>query len=147
MNNIEVSYPLSPMQQGMLFHNLYAPQSGVDIEQMIIGLHEELNVSAFEKAWQRVVKRHSILRTSFRWEGQNEPFQDVYSQVNLVLEQYDWRKFSTQEQAEKLDIYLQYDRQRGFVLTETPLMRLALFRMGDADYRCVWTFHHILLES
>jgi NRPS condensation-like uncharacterized protein len=68
------------MQQGMLFHSLYAQQSGVDIEQMIFALHENLNVSAFKQAWQRAVERHPVLRTSFHWEGDNEPLQYVHQQ-------------------------------------------------------------------
>ena len=36
--NIEDIYPLSPMQQGMLFHSLYEPQSGVYLEQMVCTL-------------------------------------------------------------------------------------------------------------
>jgi amino acid adenylation domain-containing protein len=147
MNNIEQTYPLSPMQQGMLFHSLYAPESGVDIEQMIINLHERLNVSAFERAWRRVIERHPVLRTRFRWEGLDEPLQDVHHRINLSLEQHDWRDFSDREQASQLEAYLQFDRQRAFRLTEAPLMRLVVFRVGEAGYQCVWTFHHILLDG
>lgn len=135
------------MQQGMLFHSLYAPQSGVDIEQMIMGLHESLNVSAFTQAWQRVVERHLVLRTSFRWEGLKKPQQDVWRQVNLPITQQDWRDLSIQQQESQLAVYLQSDRRYGFELTVAPLMRLALFRVGEADYECVWTFHHILLDG
>jgi NRPS condensation-like uncharacterized protein len=147
LNNIEESYQLSPMQQGMLFHSLYAPQSGVDIEQMVIGLHEDLNVSVFKQAWQRVVERHPVLRTSFRWAGLNEPFQNVHRQVNLPLIQQDWRGLFAQEQASRLEVYLQSDRRRDFAFTEPPLMRLTLFQLDEADYQCIWTFHHILLDG
>ena len=68
----EDSYPLSPMQQGMLFHSLYAPQSGMYVQQLICGLQEDLQVAAFERAWQRVVARHPALRTRFRWDGGTE---------------------------------------------------------------------------
>lgn len=41
--SIEDSYPLSPMQQGMLFSTLLDPGSGVDIEQLLCELHEALD--------------------------------------------------------------------------------------------------------
>ncbi|MGB0385201.1 MAG: condensation domain-containing protein [Ardenticatenaceae bacterium] len=146
-NKIESIYPLSPMQEGMLFHSLYAPRSGVDIEQLVMGLHEALNVSAFREAWQRVVALHPVLRTCFRWEGVEEPLQEVHGQVCLPMIDEDWRECSSAEQGRRLDAYLRADRARGFVLAEAPLMRVAVFRLAEADYRCVWTFPHILLDG
>ena len=70
---IEDAYPLSPMQQGMLFHSLLAPDSGVDIEQLYCELHEALDVAAFQRSWRCVIERHPILRTSFSWQGVDEP--------------------------------------------------------------------------
>jgi amino acid adenylation domain-containing protein/FkbM family methyltransferase len=144
---IEDSYPLSPMQQGMLFHSLYAPQSGVYLQQLVSALHEDLNVSAFKKAWQRVVERHPILRTSFRWEGLDEPLQEVRRRVSVPWEEQDWRGLNASEQNERLEAYIEADRRDGFALDEAPLMRLALFRVADADYRFIWTFHHALIDG
>src|SRR5215208_2746775 len=125
------TYLLSPMQQGMLFHNLYAPQSGVFIQQLVATLHEEMDVAAFGRAWQRVVDRHPILRSSFRWEGLLEPVQDAHPRVALPIEQQDWRALSRAEQEYRLEIYLRADRRRGFDLDEAPLMRLSIFRLAD----------------
>jgi len=147
VKNIEDAYPLSPMQQGMLFHTLHAPQSGVDIEQLICGLHEDLNVSAFKRSWQQVVERHPVLRTSFCWSGVNEPLQEVHRHVTLPIVEQDWRGVASWQQEKLLEAYLQTDRQRGFELTEAPLMRLALFRLASADYQLIWSFHHALLDG
>jgi len=144
---IEDSYPLSPAQQGMLFHSLYAPQSGIFIPQMIWTLHEDLNVSAFKKAWEQVVKRHPILRTSFHWEGLEEPLQKVHQQVNLPLIQEDWRGLSAQEQESRLETYLHNDLQHDFEFTKSPLMRLALFQISETDYQFIWTYHHALFDG
>ena len=147
VNSTEDSYFLSAMQQGMLFHSLHAPQSGVDIEQLICALHENLSVSAFRRSWQRVIERHPVLRTSFSWQGVNEPLQKVHRQVTLPWVERDWRDVSTKQQELRLEAYLQDDRQRGFEITEAPLMRLALFRLAEAEYQFIWTFHHSLLDG
>ena len=143
----EDSYPLSPMQQGMLFHSLYAPQSGMYVQQLICGLHEDLQVAAFERAWKRVVARHAVLRTRFRLDGGTEPCQQVQRKISLPWEYHDWRGASPGQQENRLEAYLAADRRRGFVLTEAPLMRLALFRVAEADYQFVWTSHHVLLDG
>ena len=146
-NNIEASYQLSPMQRGMLFHYQLAPGSGVDIEQMVCSFREDLNVSTFKTAWKRVVSRHQTLRTSFRWEGLEEPLQDVHSNVNLPFEVEDWQYSSPDTQQSKLEDFLKFDRKKGFNLAEAPLMRLTLFHLGPANYQLVWSFHHIIADG
>ncbi len=144
---IEDSYPISPLQQGMLFHDLYAPHSGMYLQQLVCTFHEKLNVTAFKEAWQRVIARHPVLRTSFHWEGFNEPLQRVHKHFNLRWVEEDCRAMPLREQNHRVETYLQNDKQQGFKLTEAPLMRLALFQMGDADYRFIWTSHHAIMDG
>src|SRR4051812_7324365 len=108
------SYPLSPMQQGMMFHSLYEPQSGVNIQQVIGTLHHNLDAEKFRWAWSQVVQRHDELRTRFKWEGSKEPVQEVVSKVELPFAQQDWSGVLQTECAEKLEQYLKADRRRGF---------------------------------
>ncbi|MHB8524061.1 MAG: amino acid adenylation domain-containing protein, partial [Limisphaerales bacterium] len=141
------SYPLSPMQQGMLFHSLQAPQPGVDIEQVVCEMHEPLDVPAFEQAWRHVADRHAILRTSFHWHDLDQPRQGVHAEVRLHWEEKDWRGLSAPERKHRLESYLNAERWRGFNLSVPPLMRLAIVRVEDARYWLVWTFHHLLLDA
>ncbi|MBI5301747.1 MAG: AMP-binding protein, partial [Chloroflexi bacterium] len=145
--NIEAVYPLSPMQQGMIFHSVYAPESGAYIEQLMCALHGDLNVAAFERAWKHVVARHSVLRTAFVWKRLDKMFQVVHREVNLKLDQSDWRDLSASEQETELEIFLRADRRRGFDLTHAPLLRLALIRLADNAWRFVWTWHHALADG
>ena len=145
--HIEDSYPLSPLQQGLLFHSLFAPQSGIHTPQMIWNLHEDLNISAFKQAWEQVVKRHPILRTSFHFEGLEVPLQKVHRQVKLPLIREDWRGLSAQEQESRLENYLHTDLRHDFELTKAPLMRLALFQISETEYQFIWTYHHALLDG
>ena len=147
LKSMETSYPLSPLQQGMLFHNLHEPESGVDLEQIVCTLRETLELAPFVQAWKQLLERHPILRTSFKWNDLDEPCQEVYQGVPLPLTQHDWRDLSEAEQRDRHQAYLQDDRRRGFDLTRAPLMRLALFRLKDAECRLIWTFHHILLDG
>src|SRR3954468_17535761 len=98
----EAIYPLSPTQQGMLFETLASPESGIHIEQVTCGLRGPLDLAAFERAWQRVIDRHLILRTGFVWKNQDEPLQVALRQVEVPFEQQDWRLLSPTEQQERL---------------------------------------------
>jgi hypothetical protein len=144
--NIQDIYPLSPMQQGMLFHSIYSPESGTYIEQIYCDFVGQLNVEAFEKAWQAIIERNPILRTAFVWESVDEPVQVVFEQVDFSIFQADWREKSTEQQANDLQDYLLAERKHGFELTSAPLMRIALLLTAENTYKFVWTHHHLLLD-
>src|SRR5262245_43804238 len=106
-------YPLSPTQEGLLFHTLYDPGSGVYVEQVCYRLRGKINVSALEKAWQAVVQRHPALRTCFIWEDLKNPIQWVRDNVDLPFSHYDWREFSSPVRQARQADFLKADRERG----------------------------------
>ncbi len=147
MKNVEDIYPLSPPQQGMLFHTLYAPQSGIYCEQLGMTFRAPLDLAAFKKAWQYVLERHPILRSAFVWEGLDEPLQIVRQRVELPWQEQDWQEWPASEQAARLQAFLRADRIRGFELAQAPLMRLALLRLAPHTTQCIWSYHHLLLDG
>jgi surfactin family lipopeptide synthetase C len=147
MNNIEDLYELSSMQQGMLFHTLYAPESEVYFEQLLCILSGELNFPAFQKAWEQVVTRHSVLRSSFYWEEIEKPLQMVSKQVDLPWVQLDWRHLTADEQQNHLEDFLSSDRQKGFDLAQAPLMRFTIIQLTKQTYQFIWSHHHILFDG
>lgn len=88
--NHESAYPLSPMQQGMLFHSLYTPQSGVNVQQVVGTLRHPVDADIFRHAWEKTMARHPVLQTSFRWEGLKTPVQEVQPEVKLPFEVVNW---------------------------------------------------------
>jgi amino acid adenylation domain-containing protein len=145
-HNIEDVYELSPMQEGMLVQALNEPAAGLYFQQAVMPL-SGVEVAAFQHAWQCVVARHPVLRTSFHWEGLSKPVQVVHRAVHVPFEVQDWRGLPAEEQQARLHDYLRQDRQRGFVLSEAPLLRLALFRTGEETYQFVGSHHHLLLDG
>ncbi|HEX8145820.1 MAG TPA: amino acid adenylation domain-containing protein, partial [Pyrinomonadaceae bacterium] len=145
--NVEDIYPLSPMQQGMLFHSLFAPAAGSYVVQISCALDGGLDVAALMRAWRQLIERHTILRTAFVWESLEQPLQVVQRRVSIPLDERDWRGLPAAEQARRLEEYLREDQLRDFDFARAPLMRLALLRLGDDEYRFVWSFHHVLLDG
>ena len=140
-------YELSPMQQGMLFHSLYAPNAGLYFEQRSCRIQGVLDVARFQWAWQQTIDRHPILRSAFYWEELEKPLQAVFQQADLPWIVQDWRHFSAIEQDEKLDAFLLADRQQGFELAQAPLMRCALMQLQDDSYAFIWSHHHLLMDG
>ena len=131
----------------MLFHTLYAPNSGVYVEQLSCVLRGKLDIPAFEESWQQAVDRHSALRTAFAWERLDEPLQIVGRRVRLPIELLDWRGLDQSERKKKLEEMVEAERARGFELSKAPLMRLTLIRLAADVHQFLWTYHHLLLDG
>lgn len=143
---VEAAYPLSPVQEGMLFHTLYAPQAGTYVTQHVL-LLEQLKVAEFQRAWQEMVARHPVLRTAVAWKKVKRPLQLVGNYVEIPWQILDWRRLSPAAQAAQLEAFLAAERQQGFVLSRAPLMRCTLIRVGEESYQFIWSHHHLLLDG
>jgi amino acid adenylation domain-containing protein len=146
-NAVESIHPLSPMQQGMLFHALYSPNADVYVEQFACRFDGPLDVAALRRAWHDVIVRHPALRTSFHAMDGAQPVQVVHDDVELPWLEEDWRGSAEPEQERRLAAFLRDDRARGFDPARPPLHRFALFRLSGAVHQFVWTHHHVLLDG
>ncbi|MCY1291375.1 Linear gramicidin synthase subunit D [compost metagenome] len=144
-SNIDSIYPLSPMQQGILFHALYRSESGDYINQMRVDV-EGLDVERFRQAWAESVEAHDILRTAFVLQPDlHSPLQVVLKQVKLPFISIDWRTHANRGYA--LDELAAQERERCFVLGEAPLIRMAVVRVGEHGFHLIYTSQHILLDG
>ncbi len=141
------SFELTPLQQGMLYHTLSHPGLGVDIEQISFRLKEKLVVSQFERAWEIVLSRHEVLRTSFDWTSQDEPRQIFSSRVAVPLRYEDWTTVASENLDIEFDRLKREERVTDFDMTQAPLMRIILVQVGNVDWLGLWTFHHALLDG
>jgi amino acid adenylation domain-containing protein len=145
--NIEAIYPLSPMQQGMLFHSLYEPESGVYCEVSSCEISGHLNLSDFQRAWQSVVDRHSILRTSFVLKKLDRMLQVVHKQVTFPMQFLDWREKEPGQLINLIDQLIEQERKLGFDLSKPPLTRLTLVQTSDDSFRLLWVIHHAIIDG
>ncbi len=144
---VEDIYPLTPVQQGCLYHILREPSSGVYFNHMTFRIAGKLDVEAFHAAWQRALERHPILRTSFVWEGVEEPLQVVHASVELPWVEHDLRGFAAGEREAFRASFLAEDRARGFDPGRAPLLRCALLRLSDDEVELIWSHNHLLLDG
>jgi amino acid adenylation domain-containing protein/non-ribosomal peptide synthase protein (TIGR01720 family) len=132
-------YPLSPMQQGMLFHTLYAPEAQAYINQLRLDI-EGLDLLAFGRAWQAALDRHDILRSSFHWLGLHSAHQLIQRHVDLQLQ-------VIEDTGADLDALAAAERDKGFALDAAPLFRLMLVRGAGHGRHLIFTSHHILMDG
>jgi len=145
--NVEDLYPLTPLQEGMLFHALHSPQADAYAEQVTLALEGEVRPEAFAAAWQAVVDRTPALRTGFVWEGVKQPMQVVFRQASVPVRVEDWSALPDAERESRWAALLDEDRAAGWELRRAPLVRMALARMGGREWRFLLSTHHLLVDG
>ncbi len=140
-------YPLSPTQEGLLFHRLYETDGAVYSQQFAVRLNGPLDPAAFQQAWADVVARHEVLRTGFFWERRERPLQVVRERAMLPWTIEDWRDIPSDEREVRLLARLAADQRLGFTVEQPPLMRLDLVRLADDQWHVLWTSHHLVLDG
>jgi amino acid adenylation domain-containing protein len=144
---IEDLYPLTPVQEGMLFHTLEDPEAGHYVEQFLCRLRGDVDRSALEASWNQLIERHPALRSTIHWSEFERPCQVVHRRIAVPVEYQDWRSLSPLQQDERLASYLDADHRRGFVPSRPPLSRLALLRLDEDVNQLVWSIHHIVIDG
>ncbi|MFF8726760.1 non-ribosomal peptide synthase/polyketide synthase [Streptomyces sp. NPDC015171] len=139
--------PLTPLQEGMLFHRLVGGPDDVYVDQAALLLDGVSDPDALATAWQRVTDRTPALRTSVVWEGVPVPLQVVHRHVRVPVTQLDWREADADGHDARLARLRADDLARGLDLGTAPLMRLTLVRLPGARLRLLWTSHHLILDG
>ncbi|GAA3887070.1 hypothetical protein GCM10022243_59820 [Saccharothrix violaceirubra] len=141
----EDAYPLTPMQAGMVFHGL--ARQGLYFQQTSFVVDGVPDSAAFARAWQDVVDRTPVLRSSVLWDDVPQPLQVVHAHARVPFTFLDWSGMGDRERAERWERLLADDRDQGLDLGVAPLMRVAIIRLSPDSVRVLWTFHHVLLDG
>ncbi|WP_020722883.1 non-ribosomal peptide synthetase [Actinomadura atramentaria] len=142
--DLEDILPLSPLQQGFFFHAVFdaGTDSGdVYTAQLVLDLAGPLDAAALRTAAATLLRRHPNLRAAFWHENLSKPVQVIPRSVELP-----WEEVVVADRAEA-DAVVARERVRPFPVTEPPLLRFTLVRLGPDEHRLVFTHHHILLDG
>ncbi|MGW0330790.1 non-ribosomal peptide synthase/polyketide synthase [Streptomyces sp. NPDC003011] len=140
-------YPLTPTQSGMVVHGLDAPGQGMYVEQITFVVDGVRDPRLLAAAFQHVVDRTPVLRTTVVLSGVPVPLQAVHRTAVLPVTEHDWSALAPAGRDAALERLLAEDKSRGLALDRAPLLRLALIRLGPDQVRVLWTFHHVLLDG
>ncbi|ASJ53846.1 6-deoxyerythronolide-B synthase [Brevibacillus formosus] len=143
---VESVYPLSFMQLLVLNHNIIHARQGT-VNLLSFPITEELRLDLFEMAWQKVINRHSLLRTGFIWRRISHPVQFVKRHVDVSIDVLDWTELSEEDQKLALTEFIAMERQKGFSVDAVPQMRFHLIQYGKAAYQFVWSYQNSLFDG
>ncbi len=145
--HFEHLYATTPMQQGMLFHNLLETDRAGYVNQIYLTLENNLNLPLFKRAWQTIIARHDIFRTAFVGMDGQQILQLVLPSVDLPWFEEDHRHENSTAVKTAFTAYREQDKEQGFDIRRAPLMRMSTWRVADEKFYFLWTFHHTVLDG
>nr|AEC14348.1 nonribosomal peptide synthetase [Bacillus sp. NK2003] len=145
-NNIEEIYPVTSLQEGMLFHS-EVTQSPEYISQLSIDLVGDLDLAKLEEAWNETCRKYDVLRSVFRRNQLGDRYQIILNDIYYVFNHVDLTMFSEDESGSKIDNLLEHSKNRQTDLENGPLMNITLIQLSDHRYKFIWTHHHALIDG
>ncbi|MFE5556456.1 amino acid adenylation domain-containing protein [Streptomyces sp. NPDC056544] len=140
--------PLSPLQEGLFFHSAF-DTGAMDAYtgQIVLTLDGALAEDALRTACDRLLRRHTALRSAFTDQGLDRPVQIVVESAGAPWEAVDLGGLGAADRQREWERLLAADRARRFDLEQPPLVRFTLVRFGAGEHRLVMTNHHIVWDG
>ncbi|HEV2706445.1 MAG TPA: condensation domain-containing protein, partial [Pyrinomonadaceae bacterium] len=138
--------PLSFAQERLWFWEQLQPFTPTYNLSAAFRLRGELDVAALEQSFNEIVRRHEVLRTSFT-DGEGVPGQFIAPHVTLKLKVVDLSGLPEDEREREARRVVGEEGARPFELTQTPLLRVGLLRLGEREHVAFISMHHIISDG
>ncbi|GGU70576.1 non-ribosomal peptide synthetase [Streptomyces daghestanicus] len=140
--------PLSPLQNGLLFHALYDERAAdVYVVQFVLDLRGPLDAGRLRGAVEALLRRHPNLRAGFWQEGMKRAVQVIPRSVRLPWTEHDATGVPADQRPAALERVLAADRAHRFDPARPPLTRCTLVAFGPEEHRLVLSHHHLLVDG
>ncbi|WP_024859841.1 condensation domain-containing protein [Ruminococcus flavefaciens] len=145
--NIENVYPLSPLQEGMLFHYLSDRNTTAYILQSLYNIKENFDTEKIKQALALLSQRFSVLRTMFVYEKMKDIYQIVLKERELGYEYIDLSDRSEAYAENVIKEVVEADLNKGFDLKKDPLFRITHVKVGEKKDKMLLSYHHIIVDG
>ncbi|TQV81087.1 non-ribosomal peptide synthetase [Aliikangiella coralliicola] len=151
-DTVEDAYPLTTLQQGMIYHNQFYEDEKLyhDIFSYRLMLPENLKVDhlVIRKAYRHILRKHPVLRTTFSLSEFEHPLQLVHKRGNeesLVIR--DLKGLNDERQQAEIELMIQREKETGFDISELPLVRCFIHLLSDREIQFSISFHHSIIDG
>ncbi len=145
--NAQDIYPLTPLQEGILFHHLLGGEGDAYLMRTLLSFDTAARMDAFLAVLQQVIDRHDILRSGVQWQGLPRPVQVVCRAAPLNIE-----RIAEESDAFERLLAASDPRRMRLDLRQAPLLRAytAYDRSENKHYLALLNHHmvgdHVTME-
>lgn len=142
---IQKIFPLTTMQEGMLYHKLLDEASTSYVVQNKFLVEGELDWQYISDSLDILAKKHQILRAMIKYKGVKEPRLLILERKKVSYELVDLTQQS--DSARQITHLQEADLRQGFDLETDPLFRITVIKTASDEHHLLMTFHHIILDG
>lgn len=147
-NDVELVFPMSEIEKGMVFHSIKAGKKGIYHDQMVHQvLMPSFNLSLFRMALDMMIEKHAILRSTFDLNSFEEPVHIVYKKINERIEYIDLTEEIPEDRQGIIRAYLTKDLEDPIDIHNGPLWRLTTFKLSNDNVVIIFVCHHAIMDG
>lgn len=146
-DDAEDAYGLSRLQAGMVFERQLHEESAIYHDVFSHHLRMPLHPELLKQAVEELIRRHPMLRTSFHLDGFSEPLQIVHRGAEAPITFEDLSGLSHPEQRQRVQQWIEQEKDRGFDYDHPPLLRFRAHKTGPETFYFSLSFHHAILDG
>ena len=137
-------YPLSHVQKVLLDDYVVSPYSNNYLSQAVYKINIKLNVEIMRTAWERIIKKYEMLRTSFEYGNTKNPTQCSKNKISCPFIKKNLTNLNNVEK--KINDLLKEDESQNFNLNKAPLFRIYFIGLSDNVDYMMFSYHPIILD-
>jgi amino acid adenylation domain-containing protein len=137
---------LSFAQQRLWFLHQLEPESVAYNLPRAIRLTGDLNIEALAQSFSEIVRRHEVLRTTFR-TVQGEPIPAIAPAAPIHLPITNLQTLAEEASRRAVQDLTAQEAQQPFDLAQGPLFRLNLLKLSPSEHVLLLTLHHIVSDA
>jgi len=134
-------FPLSYGQRALLYLSRLQPDAPTYNAMFTIRLSARIDVDVLRSAFQRIIDRHAVLRTTYTVNSE-KAVQQVHAASEADFVAYD---ISTWDERQE-EAHLLAEAARPFNLQCDPVIRLRVYSSSPASHKLLLVVHHIAFD-
>lgn len=138
--------PLTYAQEGLWFIHQLNPDLPIYNSPAAVRLTGSLNIPAFEKSLNEILRRHEALRTKFTL-AEGKPVQVIVPDLTLKIPVVSLEDLPETEREREFLRLADKEAKLPFNLENPPLTRVTLLKLSATDYVALFTMHHIATDG
>ena len=145
--HVEDIFPLSPIQEGILFKSNIEIENDYYLNHMIFKFKGKVFKKKFKKSWEIFFKKNSIFRIGFKFKDLEYSLQFIKKKLELPWKEFNFRNLNKIEKKKEIKKIIEENKKNKFNFENPPLLRLIWIKKSKNKNILIYSTHHLIIDG